>query len=304
MKLVRKIDIHVHTSESGWMTRLPNRPYATPQQLIEMYDMIGVERGVLLPNITVETDFSTSSNYETWCTVQKWPDRFSWFCNLDGRMGSNSPETDFTPYLQFVKEKGAKGVGEVCTNLGFDDPLMLNLFRHCEKNSMPVDFHIGNPGRDYGIVDDIGLPRLEAAINACPDIRFLGHSQKFWAEISGDLTREQRDGYPTGKVAPGGRIVELMRRYPNLCGDLSAGSGYNAVSRDPDFGYAFMEEFQDRLYYGTDICDPENISSPMLKLAKFLDDGVIEGRLSYEAYYKISRGNALKLLGLEDTESK
>ncbi|MBQ8402359.1 MAG: amidohydrolase family protein [Clostridia bacterium] len=296
MKTVKKIDIHVHTTEATWLSRLPSARYATPTELMDMYDQIGVEKGVILPNITVETDFHISSNYEIKNIVDKYPDRFAWFCNLDARQGSNSPDTDFTPYLQVCKENGAKGVGEVCTNLYFDDPLMLNLFRHCEKNDMPLIFHIGRMGGDYGIVDDPGLPHLEKALQACPDLLFLGHSQKFWAEISGDLDPSQRGGYPQGKVFPGGRVVEMMRKYPNLCGDLSAGSGYNAVSRDPEFGYAFMEEFQDRLYYGTDICDPNNITNPMLKLAAFLDEGMLSGRLSYDAYYKISRGNAEKLL--------
>ena len=209
---------------------------------------------------------------------------------------SVSTETNFTPYLQVCKENGAKGVGEVCTNIYFDDPLMLNLMRHCEACDLPFTFHIGNMGYDYGIVDEFGLPRLEKALNECPKLKFFGHSQKFWAEISGDLTREQRDGYPSGKVVPGGRLVTLFRTYPNLCGDLSAGSGFNAVSRDPAFGYAFMEEFQDRLYFGTDICSPTNYGHPMLKLAEFLDEGVMSGNLSEEAYYKISRGNALKIL--------
>ncbi|MBQ7720934.1 MAG: hypothetical protein IJT56_10155 [Clostridia bacterium] len=302
MEKVKKIDIHVHTSESGWLTRLPDSRYATPEELIAIYDSIGVEKGVLLPNVTVEADFNTSSNYETWLTVQKWPDRFDWFCNLDARMGGNSPESDFTPYLKFVKEKGAKGVGEVSTNIYFDDPLMLNMFRHCEKNGMPLTFHIGDMGRDYGIVDDFGLPHLEAALSACPRLRFLGHSQKFWAEISGNLTRELRGGYPTGKVAPGGRLITLLREHPNLCCDLSAGSGYNALTRDPGFGYDFIEEFSDRLYYGTDICDPNNVTRPMLKLAAFLDEAAETGRISYEAYYKVSRGNALKLLGAENNE--
>jgi len=91
-------------------------------------------------------------------------------------------------------------------------------------------------------------------------------------------------------------VVELMRKYPNMCGDLSAGSGFNAVSRDPEFGYAFLEEFQDRLYYGTDISDSQDGNRPMLQLAAFLDDAVTNGKISYDAYYKISRGNALKLL--------
>lgn len=296
MRTVKKIDIHVHTSESAWLTRLPASRYATPVELIEMYDQIGVEKGVILPSIQVETGFQISSNYEVKNIVDKYPDRFLWFCNVDARQGSNSPDTDFSPYIQVCRENGAKGVGEVCSNIHFDDPLMFNLLSHCEKNEMPFTFHIGKMGGDYGIVDDPGLPRLEKALVAFPNLKFLGHSQMFWAEISGNLSEQDRAGYPTGKVIPGGRVVELMRKYPNLCGDLSASSGYNAVSRDPEFGYAFLEEFQDRLYYGTDICAPQNINSPMIKLASFLDDGMLSGKLSYEAYYKITRGNAEKLL--------
>lgn len=296
MELVKKIDIHVHSSASGWISHPPADRYATPEELLHIYDTIGVEKGTILPEINVEGSFQISSNYEIWTVVQKYPDRFAWFANLDPRQGGNSPTTDFTPYLRELWNHGARGVGEICTNMYFDDPFMLNLFRHCEKNEMPVIFHIGNMGWDYGIVDTFGLPHLEAALAACPNLKFLGHSQKFWSAISGDLTEAEWNGYPGGKVTPGGRLVELFRTYPNLCGDLSAGSGFNAVSRDPEFGYTFMEEFADRLYYGTDICNPKNISSPMLKLAAFLDEGVTTGKLSWDAYYKISRGNAEKIL--------
>lgn len=294
--LVKKIDIHVHTSESKWPSFLGEARYATPEELIEIYDKIGVEKGVLLPMILTEFYFQVASNYEIKLAADKHPDRFYWFCNIDPRQGLHSPETDFTPYILACKEQGAKGVGEICSNVYFDDPCTFNLFHHCEKNNMPVIFHIGNKGRDYGLVDEIGLPRLEKALAAFPNLTFLGHSQKFWAEISGDITPELRDGYPTGKVVPGGRIVELLRKYPNLNCDLSAGSGFNAISRDPEFGYAFIEEFQDRLFYGTDICDPRNIDNPMLKLASFLDEAVESGKISQTAYEKVSRGNALKLL--------
>ena len=296
MELVKKIDIHVHTTESTWLARLPASRYATPTEIMDIYDAYGVEKGVLLPCLSLETGFQTSSNYENKQIADKYPDRFAWFCNLDPRQGDNSPDTDFTPYLQVCRENGAKGVGEICANLYFDDPLVMNLFAHCEKNGMPVTFHIGDMGGDYGLVDEAGLPRLEKALQAFPKLRFLGHSQKFWWDISGGEDPAERNGYPKGKVRPGGRVTELMERYPNLCGDLSAGSGFNAVSRDPDFGYAFMERFQDRLYFGTDICAPENKDDFRLGLAKFLDDGVLSGKLSPEAYYKISRGNAEKLL--------
>jgi len=93
-----------------------------------------------------------------------------------------------------------------------------------------------------------------------------------------------------------------MRKYPNLYGDMSAGSGANAFMRDPEHAYKFIEEFQDRLLFGTDICDPRQIDDPMLKLAEFLDEAMEQDKISYEAYYKVSRGNALKLLGVEETK--
>jgi uncharacterized protein len=48
------------------------------------------------------------------------------------------------------------------------------------------------------------------------------------------------------------QMVELIRHYTNLHGVLSAVSGSNAISGYPEFGNRFLEEFQDRLYQGTD----------------------------------------------------
>ena len=159
---------------------------------------------------------------------------------------------------------------------------------------MPIIFHLGDKGGDYGIVDELGLPGLERALKAFPKLLFFGHSQKFWAEI-GQCDASNRGSYPSGKVVPG-RLVELFRRYPNLRGDLSAGSGCNAILRDPEFGYAFLEEFSDRLYFGTDICQPWDDVTWIGRLSRFLDDAVINGKISYETYERVSRGNALDLL--------
>ncbi len=91
----------------------------------------------------------------------------------------------------------------------------------------------------------------------------------------------------------------MMRRYPNIVGDLSAGSGHNAVSRDPAFGYAFLEEFQDRLCFGTDVCAPHNRADVLVYLKRFLDDALANGKLSRQAFDKVTRGNAVRLLKLE-----
>ena len=296
--LVKKIDIHVHTAPNKGIPRYcnsDNSDYCTPDELRFKYDSMGIEKGVILPSLNPECNFRVVTNEMAAQMAEDHPETFYWFCNIDPRYGTNSDEMDFTPFINHYKAMGAKGVGEICANLYFDDPRVLNLFKHCEKTNMPVIFHIGGSnGGDYGLIDEIGLPRLEKVLKMFPNLQFLGHSQKFWAEISSDVTEEGRYGFPTGKVYPG-RVVELMRKYPNLSCDLSAGSGGNAMMRDPEFGYAFMEEFQDRLYYGTDFCSPHNV----MLLGAHLDIAVKNGKISQTAYEKIVRENALKLLNRE-----
>ena len=91
-----------------------------------------------------------------------------------------------------------------------------------------------------------------------------------------------------------GRVPELMQKYPNLHGDLSAGSGFNAISRDPAFGYRFLEEFQDRLFFGTDLLRP----GQDLPQVVYLQDIAQQGHISQQAYEKIAWRNADRLLGL------
>lgn len=285
------------TPEENFIKSFNGTTYATPAQLRRIYDKIGVEKGLLLPPGTYgDCEHDAISMREARDMVKNYPDTLGWwFCGVHPQMGLNKPDTDLSYFINQLKAQGARGIGEITMNMYFDDPFMLNLFRHAEACRMPITFHIGDMGGDYGLVDELGLPRLEKVLGLFPRLKFLGHSQKFWAEISGDCTGENRNGYPAGKVTPG-RVVALMRKYPNLCGDLSAGSGYNAISRDLEFGRAFLEEFQDKLYFGTDICAPENITNPMLKLSKLLDDFMMTGQISYTAYEKICRGNALDLL--------
>ena len=92
--------------------------------------------------------------------------------------------------------------------------------------------------------------------------------------------------------------MELMRRYPNLHGDLSAGSGFTAVSRDPGFGYEFFDEFQDRLLFGTDVCLEQNRTSVLINLRDFLATGLAEKRITRTVYDKITHLNAMRLLEL------
>ena len=72
-------------------------------------------------------------------------------------------------------------------------------------------------------------------------------------------------------------------------------SGYNALARDPEYAVKFLMEFQNRLMYGTDICNPEAAPDTRSFLLNLLNDG----KLSCEAFDKIARKNACRLLGLK-----
>ena len=165
---------------------------------------------------------------------------------------------------------------------------------------MPVTIHIApHFGNCYGIVDALGLPRLEKMLQKHKNLKIIGHSQPFWAEIGNYVTNENRNSYLKGKVIEG-KIAELMRKYDNLYCEFSAGSGANALMRDIEYAAKFIEEFSDRVLYGCDICQIFNTFQ--FDFDNFLTEMRTTSMISEENYYKLVRGNAIKLLKLEGME--
>ena len=290
------IDIHIHVAKKRHpkITRPNGSAYPTPEEALAMMDAAGIDKAVVLCGVSPEWRYTLVTPEETLEICAMHPDRFIPFCNLDPRYLHNDATADFTPLLEAYKELGCRGLGECSANLPFDDPRCMNFFKHVEKSGLPLTFHIApKQGGHYGLVDELGLPRLEKVLQSFPDLIFLAHSQPFWAEISSDLKEDQRMTYPKGPVMPG-RVVELMRKYPSLHGDLSAGSGFNAISRDPEFGYQFMEEFRDRLYWGTDIAG----TPQELPIVDYFRKLKADKLIPEEAYENITWRNANRLLKL------
>ena len=250
------IDIHAHAFKTPFLQIDGRAPFPTPEQLVEHYNNIGVEQAVLLPLVGPEF-YPGQGNEEILEIADRFPGRFIPFCNIHPRAINNSPDAPLSDVMKKYKDKGCKGIGEVTVNMRFDDPYMLNFFKHVEIAKLPLTFHIAHCiDNVYGIYDDPGLPLLEATLQKFPGISFLGHSQSFWAEIATLREENDRAGYPKYPVDAEGAVPKLMRKYPNLYGDLSAGSGCNALTRDPEYAVKFMTEFQDRLMFGLDICSP------------------------------------------------
>jgi len=288
------IDIHVHSSLNPLIWEGKAR-HATPQQLIERYDKLGIEKGVLLPGVGPDASYQLRPTEIILQICEMFPDRFIPFCNVDPRQLSNSPFSPLGKLLTYYKEKGCKGIGEVCANLPIISPMVQNLFKSAEELRMPLTFHLAPQiGDFYGLYDEVGLPGLDYSLGKFPDLIFLGHSQPFWAEI-GELEKPgDRYGYPDYPVKKEGVLPKLMREHKNLYGDLSAGSGYNALARDIDHAISFLNEFQDRLFFGTDICAPDTPTP----LVDFLIKLKEEDKISEVVFNKVARENAIKLLNI------
>jgi predicted TIM-barrel fold metal-dependent hydrolase len=290
------IDIHVHTRDYPVPPRNGKTAYATPAKLIERYDLIGVEKAVLLPSVSPECSRAPQSNQELLDICEKYPGRFIPFCNVDPRSMTNSADAPLGDLLEFYRDRGHKGIGEVTANLPFLDPLVQNLFKHVQDAGLPLTFHVAAQlGGIYGLYDEPGLPQLETCLKRFPRLRFLAHSQTFWAEMGPLETPADRYGYPRYPLKSEGVVPKLFRRYENLYGDLSAGSGCNALKRDPDYAAKFLDEFQDRLLFGTDICAPDTPTP----LVDFLLELRSTGAITEQVFQKVARENAIGLLGLE-----
>ena len=156
---------------------------------------------------------------------------------------------------------GAKLCGELKVRTTYDNPDVIRLCRLAGELKMPVTFHL-----DYDFRASFRDPwcewfggtmdAVERMIAACPDTIFLGHAPGFWIHISGDdLWRKTVYPPENAEVLPGGRVQELLRKYPNLFCDISAGSGRMALQRDPVHAVKFLTEFQDRILYARDYFD-------------------------------------------------
>jgi predicted TIM-barrel fold metal-dependent hydrolase len=293
------IDIHAHVY--AWPKRQNQNaktPFMSMQEQIALMDQTGIDKAVILPSVSPESPAEPQSMGEVLYICEQYPGRFIPFYNFDPRIAHHSELTTTDDYLYLLEQCkgfGFKGIGEVTASVSWDDPGLLKLLAACEKVGFPFTFHTTTPeSADYGLLDELGMPLFEKALNLFPNQIFFGHSMAFWSEISGGLTAAEKVVYPAGPVKPGGRLPFLLRRYPGLHGDLSAGSGFNAISRDPDFGYAFIEEFQDRLLFGLDYCSRVN-NMPHLAWFK---SSLASGKISNAAFEKIMWQNANRLLKL------
>ena len=269
------IDIHTHI---GMRIKIDEEPFS-PDEMLCVMDDVGIEKAVLLPLESPEGHWHYVLTEEVVAAAQEHPDRFIPFGAADPRSGHIEPK------VRRLKEMGCVGFGEHKCGVPFDDPRSMEIYHVCGELGFPVLFHGGGPRGING--DGLYMPRLERCLKECSNTNFIGHAA-FWFRISRDYAGT--GGYPVGPVKPGGATDRLLTEYPNMYGDLSARSGYDAICRDPEFGSDFARRVGHKLLFGTDLLF-RGQELPILKMRELLD-------ISDDTYAAIIRGNAERLLGL------
>lgn len=275
------IDFHTHLGRL-WFAH----PRFTARSLLKRMDELGVSSAVVLPiENPEETEFYATTEMVL-RAVKRHPDRLIPFCNVDPRRGE--PGT-FNPYpiIEMYVSKGCKGFGEELAGLNVDDYRLQRIYAAVAELDIPILMHLDA----YRNIDEVGLPRFEKIVKKYSKTIFIAHGPHWWAEISGDVKEEDRGGYPTGPVMPGGKVEYLLQRYPNVYADLSADSGLNALERDPEFAKGFLERNSTKLLFGTDLL----WKGQEIRIVQFLEN--LE--LSERAYRHMLHQNAEKLLTLE-----
>jgi uncharacterized protein len=175
----------------------------------------------------------------------KYPKRFVWAASAD----ITRPEA--AELLTKAVKEGAIGLGEIKFHVEADGPELRRMYALAAELDVPILVHFQEvPHFEGEGVWSTGFKRFEAMLKAYPKTKFIGHADAFWANVSADYANEA--AYPTGPIKRGGITDKLLSDYANLYGDLSANSGNNALSRDPEFTKDFLARHQNKLVFGSD----------------------------------------------------
>ncbi|MBT5927001.1 MAG: amidohydrolase family protein [Verrucomicrobia bacterium] len=226
------IDLHQHTNYSG----------RSDLQLRTHQKAMGIHRSVLLPAGKYYGLAATCGGNETvYRMAQLYPDDFVFFAN----------EVPDLPMARETIEKylklGAVGIGEQKFELECDSRPLEMVAELAADYQVPVLIHFQHNAYNTS------LDRFHKVLEKFPNTNFIGHAQTWWGNI--DRKHDQKVMYPTGRVTPGGITDRLLSDYPNMFGDLSAGSGLNSLKRDEDHTRGFLARHQDKLLYGSDCND-------------------------------------------------
>ncbi len=267
------IDIHQHTNYS----------FRTDEQLLAHQKAMGVTQTILLPAGSLYgLAANCTGNEAVWNFALDHPGEYFYFANEVPNLPGARAEIE--KYLK----RGALGIGEQKFHVDCDSPAIELVAELAQEFKAPVLMHFQHN------VYNLHIERMHKTLEKFPQVKFIGHAQTWWSNI--DKNCDQKTLYPLGKVTPGGITDILLTEHPNMYGDLSAGSGLNALNRDQDFTRGFLERHQDKLLYGSD-CNDSIGRGPGCQGARTIA-AVRELAPTKAIERKLLYGNAKRMFGL------
>ncbi|MEO8368442.1 MAG: amidohydrolase family protein [Candidatus Solibacter sp.] len=160
-------------------------------------------------------------------------------------------QADMDKTLRDAIKGGAVSIGELKFHLALDSAEMRRVYDIAAELQAPVMMHIQTfPHFEGELPYNTGYTEFDKVLRAYPRTKFIGHGDLFWAHISADVPTDR--GYPAGPIKKGGLTDRWLSDFANLYADMSANSGNNALSRDPEFSQGFIKRHEGKLIFGSD----------------------------------------------------
>lgn len=281
------IDIHQHVGYSG----------RSDAVLVAHQRAMGVTTTILLPAgrpaNTASTHFGKANGLQAQAHGNEACYRFAAAHGQAFRFGANEvPDIKgATGEIERYLKRGAVLVAEQKFGVECDAPAMQAIYQLAQDHRVPVLMHWQFEMYNYG------FERFHVMLKKYPRVTFLGHAQTWWANVDQEH-RDQSVLYPKGPVTAGGLTDRYLSDYPNMYGDLSAGSGLNALTRDEGFTRDFLTRHQDKLVFGSDCSDHEGAgptcqgAQTIAVIRRLAASRQIERKLLYENARRLFRLSA------------
>ncbi len=306
------IDMHTHVY---------GRDDKTIARWIKAMDACGIEKAIVFTG-------ATGARFDTLVKMYSgYGNRFELWCGFD-YSGYDKPGygPEAVKELERCVKNGAKGIGEVMFKgkgispasknkiiLLPDDPRMDLLFEKCADLKIPVNLHISEDKWMYEKMDSTNDGLMNASEWQVKIENGAKTHEEMLQRLENTLKRHPRTIYVAAHLANCCADLSVLGnyfdKYPNLYADISARFG--EIAPIPRYVHDFIEKYQDRFVYGTDMSFSERIYRVTFRILETADEHFYETSLfgyhwplyglylSDKTLKKLYRDNALKIINRE-----